>query len=282
MLRISTRKLPSKAFVVGIRPDKSCTTNDSAIAAMAAQIPTGTSGLTVVNNKNIMFVSLAEKMDHSKIRKAAASAVSHLPSNSKVDWDLTYSDLGNVVATAHGAKLATWKFDHYKKEKKSNVTVSFQDKSADWDAGIIEGESQLHARLLKETPANLMTPTTFCDHVAEMFKGSNVQVIVRDQEWAEKQHMGAFLSVTRGSAEPCKFLELHYKNSDQRPVALVGKGVTFDSGGISIKPSANMAMMKGYYILIQRYGRCCVSCWSYMGSIKAGSQGVSQRIYPLD
>jgi aminopeptidase len=80
-----------------------------------------------------------------------------------------------------------------------------------------------------------------------LFAGhDNVEVIVRDREWIQDQKMGAFLSVAQGSDQPLKFLEIHYKgaSTDKAPLALVGKGVTFDSGGISIKASGDMAMMK--------------------------------------
>ena len=74
-----------------------------------------------------------------------------------------------------------------------------------------------------------------------------MELVVRDAEWAEQMKMGSFLSVARGSHEPAKFLEMHYNNgdTDSPPVVLVGKGVTFDTGGISIKPSAKMDAMRG-------------------------------------
>lgn len=80
---------------------------------------------------------------------------------------------------------------------------------------------------------------------------SNVKLFAREEEWIKDQGMKSFLSVAQGSrdSQPPRFLEIHYrgnkKNPDQPPLALVGKGVTFDSGGISLKPSADMSMMKG-------------------------------------
>ena len=103
-----------------------------------------------------------------------------------------------------------------------------------------------------ETPANLLNPTLFCEKSREMFTDfSNVKLFAREKEWIKDQGMKSFLSVAQGSrdAQPPRFLEIHYrgnkKNPDQSPLALVGKGVTFDSGGISLKPSADMSMMKG-------------------------------------
>ena len=97
-----------------------------------------------------------------------------------------------------------------------------------------------------ETPANLMTPSIFCESVTKTFGGLNVDIQVHDEKWALEKKMGSFLSVTRGSEEPAKFLELTYngKGTDCKPICLVGKGITFDSGGISLKPSANMDQMR--------------------------------------
>lgn len=128
------------------------------------------------------------------------------------------------------------------------------EKTTEYKLGEVYARAQNYARILMDTPSNLMTPTLFCKTAQELFKNEEaVQVKVRDKDWAKSKNMGAFLSVGRGSEEPLKFLELHYapaslKNDTKKgpsTLLLVGKGVTFDSGGISIKPSADMAMMKG-------------------------------------
>lgn len=85
-----------------------------------------------------------------------------------------------------------------------------------------------------------MTPTIFANNVEEAFKGKPCSICVHDRQWAASQDMNAFLAVAKGSEEPPVFLEVSYDKGpkDQAPYVLVGKGVTFDSGGISIKPSA--------------------------------------------
>ncbi|SCV74024.1 BQ2448_6456 [Microbotryum intermedium] len=116
-----------------------------------------------------------------------------------------------------------------------------------WETGKIYGEAQNWARYLKELPANLCTPTRFCEMAEEKFKGlKNVDVQVHDLKWAEEKKMGSFISVSRGSDEPLRFLEIHYKGgkADEKPIVLVGKGVTFDTGGISIKPATSMSDMR--------------------------------------
>lgn len=134
-------------------------------------------------------------------------------------------------------------------------------------------DAQNFARRLADTPANLMTPKIFVETVREKLRAEGVLssqtvddsadslpqisslepfrvlAIERGPEWAKKRGMGCFLGVTRGSAEEPRFLELHYRSSSASPssppLVLVGKGVTFDTGGISIKPSSRMASMKG-------------------------------------
>ncbi|CAO3645051.1 unnamed protein product [Cunninghamella echinulata] len=123
-----------------------------------------------------------------------------------------------------------------------------QQTDLNWESGQIYGTSQNLARMLMTTPSNLMTPKLFSEEVAYLLAGlENTEVIVHDEEWAAKNNMNSFLAVAKGSAEPLRFLEIRYNggNPNDKPFGLVGKGVTFDSGGISLKPSNNMALMKG-------------------------------------
>lgn len=104
--------------------------------------------------------------------------------------------------------------------------------------GIIKAQAQNWARELADTPANLMTPTIFSQRVSEVLTNLGIDVQVHDKSWAEQKKMGSFLSVARGSCEAPKFLEITYKgaeNPSESPVTFVGKGVTFDAGGISLK-----------------------------------------------
>ncbi|GAA6059290.1 hypothetical protein JCM10212_006683 [Sporobolomyces blumeae] len=118
----------------------------------------------------------------------------------------------------------------------------------DWETGKVYGQAQNFARVLMEMPANRMTPTIFCEYAKKQFEGvSNVTMHAHDLAWAEAHKMGSFISVSRGSDEPLRFLELHYKGAkdeNEKPIALVGKGITFDSGGISLKPGAAMKEMR--------------------------------------
>lgn len=95
-------------------------------------------------------------------------------------------------------------------------------------------------------PANHATPSHLARAAQALAKSPRIKCEVMGRKEVEKLGMGAFLAVAQGSAEPLKFIELHYRGAPKStpPVVLVGKGITFDSGGISIKPAAEMDEMK--------------------------------------
>uniref|UniRef100_A0A6J0V4K4 Cytosol aminopeptidase n=1 Tax=Pogona vitticeps TaxID=103695 RepID=A0A6J0V4K4_9SAUR len=158
---------------------------------------------------------------------------------------------GDAQAAAEGAVLGLFEYDELKQKKKPVVEVQLHgsDGIEAWKKGLMYAKGQNLARYLMEAPANYITPTRFAAVIEEKLKsvGSNVTVHIRDKSWIEAQQMGSFLSVAKGSDELPIFLEIHYKGSsdaNEPPLVFVGKGITFDSGGISIKPSANMDAMR--------------------------------------
>ena len=117
-------------------------------------------------------------------------------------------------------------------------------------AGLARGEAIAHgvrvARECANRPANHATPTFLADQAKQLGKQFGFKVEVLDRKAVEKLGMGAFLAVAQGSEEPLRFIVVRYEGASksQAPVVLVGKGITFDTGGISIKPSADMDEMK--------------------------------------
>lgn len=101
-------------------------------------------------------------------------------------------------------------------------------------------------RNLANLPANICTPTYLAKQALELAKQhSSIKTQVMDREAMKKMGMGALLAVAQGSTEPPQFIEIHYNGSSKTaPIILVGKGVTFDSGGISLKPPSGMEEMK--------------------------------------
>lgn len=141
----------------------------------------------------------------------------------------------NLCTTSNfilGALLANFKFQPYKAKKVEFPKILPAVLSEEWKKGAVYGNAQNFCKTLMDTPANLLTPTVFCDIVKEKYAGLPIEILVHDEEWARKEKMNLFLSVTAGSSEPAKFLEITYNGDDssKKPIALVGKGVTFDSG----------------------------------------------------
>ncbi|ELU18801.1 hypothetical protein CAPTEDRAFT_226733 [Capitella teleta] len=196
-----------------------------------------------------------EEVDEKRenIRAAVASGVKQLQD---AGVNVIHVDpCGDPEAAAEGAGLVTWAYDALKEKKSPKVELQCFTEGADdtssvqslWNRGSILAEGQNFSRLLMEAPANVITPTGFTELAKEYLSNlANVTVHVRDREWAEKMKMNSFLSVTNGSWEPCKFLEIIYNGGKpgDAPFAIVGKGVTFDSGGISLKPPASMDEMR--------------------------------------
>jgi leucyl aminopeptidase len=112
--------------------------------------------------------------------------------------------------------------------------------------GIVLGEAVNLARRLAITPANDMTPTHLALAASKVAEDLGLEIDVLDEDRARREGMGSFLSVAQGSAQPPKFIVLRYNGdpSSKELLALVGKGITFDTGGISIKPADRMEDMK--------------------------------------
>jgi len=130
--------------------------------------------------------------------------------------------------------------------KNNDISKKELKKVIDNGAAIVEGMNL--AKDLANHPGNVCTPTYIAEQAKAVAKNyNNIKVKVLEEKDMEKLGMGSFLSVSKGSDEPGKMIILEYKGAKdkkQAPIALVGKGITFDTGGISLKPGANMDEMK--------------------------------------
>ncbi|XP_068259227.1 cytosol aminopeptidase isoform X1 [Nyctibius grandis] len=169
------------------------------------------------------------------------------------DLEIPYVEVdpcGDAQAAAEGAVLGLHEYNELKQKKKPVVTPQLHEsaESEAWQKGVLYAEGQNLARYLMEAPANYVTPIKFAEHIEQKLRSfSNVKVHIRPESWIAAQQMGAFLSVAKGSAEPPIFLEINYlggANTNDSPLVFVGKGVTFDSGGISLKLSSGMDAMR--------------------------------------
>jgi leucyl aminopeptidase len=153
---------------------------------------------------------------------------------------------------------ASYRFDQFKSKKKpalkaENVIFHIGEGELDsaLETGKAIGEGANFTRDLGNRPANFCTPTHLADDAIALADGSEtLTATIHDEAEMQKLGMGSFLSVTAGSDQPAKLIELNYQNSGKggdknaAPYVLIGKGVTFDTGGISMKPPGAMDEMK--------------------------------------
>lgn len=203
-----------------------------------------------LGDKNAGINSL-EQYDEGKENIRAAIAVGCRQLQDLEVPHVEVDPCGDAHCAAEGSVLGLFEYNELKKKKKTAVTVkpygSFENEA--WQRGVMYAEGQNLARHLMEAPANYLTPTSFAEIIQQALHstGDNVEVHIRPKSWIEEQQMGAFLSVAKGSDEEPVFLEIHYNGSahtSESPLVFVGKGITFDSGGISIKPASGMDAMR--------------------------------------
>jgi leucyl aminopeptidase len=161
-------------------------------------------------------------------------------------------------ATGEGVLLGLYRFDRYKEKRDGDRAVgaltllvpSARDRAAAREGlrrAELAAEATCFARDLINEPANSVTATALAETARAIARESGLRVRVLDRAACERMGMGAFLGVNRGSVEPPRFIHLTYapRRAARRRIALVGKGITFDSGGLDLKTAEGMATMKG-------------------------------------
>ncbi len=203
----------------------------------------------------------AERFHPAELRKVVGAAVRHLKAKSirnvVTALHRDHATPEFVSAAVEGAMLGNFDPDRFKTDPSASkqldsfavaVEGSGPELAEALERGRILGESQNFARELASAPPNLLNPTVLADHARKMAAEHGLECEVLDQDRMKQLGMGALLGVAMGSAEPPALIVLRYK-PEQMPaepvhLGLVGKGVTFDTGGISIKPSDGMEKMK--------------------------------------
>ena len=161
----------------------------------------------------------------------------------------------NVRQAVLGMREAFYRFDQLKTQKKSDepalaqvvlpLTSNKQLQTA-LEEATATAEGAALARTLGNLPGNICTPAYLAEEAKKLAREFKLNVEVLERRDMEKLGMGAFLAVTNGSHQPPKLIVLRYAGAakSSKPLVLVGKGITFDTGGISLKPSAEMDEMK--------------------------------------
>ncbi|HUP20396.1 MAG TPA: leucyl aminopeptidase [Gemmatimonadota bacterium] len=228
-----------------------------------------------------------EKCDLEAVRRAAGAAARRLLRHGITRFHTILHGGGDPDATgfgpaelaqalAEGTLLAAYSFDRYKtvepgeepgeprkREKRNLEALTVVERDADLVAGIRAGlargartaEAVNYTRDIGNLPPNELTPAALAERAVALAEEHGLKVDVFDRARLEKAGMGGILGVGQGSVNEPRMIVLRYRGGKKgaKPVAVVGKAITFDTGGISIKPSLNMEEMK-----FDKMGGCAV------------------------
>ena len=210
--------------------------------------------------QTIYFTGLGEtskSYDPENLRRAAGSAARELAGQSSATFALPASTLAQISAVAEGAALGAYAFNEFKSSTKSDfkepleqiviATKSTSDaaaKRALVRAEIIARNTAM-VRDLINTPPSHLTPDSFCTRMKKLATPLGLKVEILNEATLKNQGYGGIIGVGQGSANPPRLLHISYTPSKARArYAFVGKGITFDTGGLALKPANGMEAMK--------------------------------------
>lgn len=194
------------------------------------------------------FGKLFKEINNSKLEQVEIALDSFV--TEKVD----FLDVSHALAEAF--PMATYKFADYKQKSNepekviSTITIytnsDIEEVEASLSVGFTYGVGTNSARTLVNTPANMLTATDMANYAVKLAQTYGMEYEILEKEDMEKLGMGALLVVNQGSVEPPKMIVLKYQGKDEWTdvIGLVGKGITYDSGGYSIKPKDGLVGMK--------------------------------------
>ncbi len=218
-----------------------------------------------VKARSVMLVGVGEKGEFAvpEVAVAAGVATRYLRSRNHKSFAFLPRHDGDVSAVAQAAAqgfiTSQFELDKYKTKDKKDKSVAklvvciegakLSELNNGLSRGRVIGESMNFTRDLANEPPNILTPTEMANRAQKMAKEVGLKFEVLDEAKMEKLGMGSLLSVTKGSDQPAKLIVLRYtptKNTGKKGelLSLVGKGITFDTGGISLKPGEGMEAMK--------------------------------------
>ncbi|MXO47012.1 leucyl aminopeptidase [Erythrobacter vulgaris] len=194
----------------------------------------------------------------ANLEKAGAALAGKYQSSGDKEMVLDLSESGlSADEAAHvllGLRLRNWRYDVYRTKMKDEQKITLESVTvvgapdgieASWSDTAALAEGVEFTRELVTEPANIIYPESFVARCQERFEGTGAELIVLDDAQMEELGMGSLLGVGQGSSRDSRILAIRWNGGgSEAPVAFVGKGVTFDTGGISIKPGPGMEDMK--------------------------------------
>jgi len=220
------------------------------------EISTNAGTVTEINTlgkiraSRIYFVGLGKASETTKevIRKSFSSLSKKLEGENILVFDtfecrkIKQEDFAELIAET--VEIGKYKFDEFKSNKKNKeITIlvnSQKDYSEYFARGLILGQATNNARTLVNKPHNHMNAIDLAEYAVSVAKENNLEIKVYDKREIEKMKMGAFLAVNKGSLVPPKLIYIKYQGKEkwENPIALVGKGLMFDTGGYNLKSNS--------------------------------------------
>jgi leucyl aminopeptidase len=218
--------------------------------------------------KRVLVVGLGPRAECTaeRLRRAAAAAARRARDLGAASLAITVLGTGapglglaaRAQAAGEGVLLGLYRFDRYKEKRAGDRLVTAltllvapgRDRAPARQGlrrAVLSAEATCFARDLINEPANAVTAVALAEAARTIAREAGLRLRVLDRAACERMGMGAFLGVNRGSTEPPRFIHLAYvpRGAARRRIALVGKGITFDSGGLDLKTAEGMERMKG-------------------------------------
>jgi leucyl aminopeptidase len=206
--------------------------------------------------RRLLLIGLGAKTDEAIYERVGGALTARLLSSGETRLVIDLSGLGlsgaDAARVGFGAAARAWRYDIYrtklpKKQKPTleEILIVGAGGAAEWERQRALLDGLFLTRELVTEPANIIYPETFVDRVRIHLEPLGVEIELLDEKQMAELGMGALLGVGQGSVRPPRLLALRWNGAGERkPVVFVGKGITFDTGGISIKPAQGMEAMK--------------------------------------
>ena len=196
--------------------------------------------------RKILVIGMGKKdeMTLDRAREIGAKITNKVKSIQAKSVAIDFDEMEDYIgAVAEGLLIGDYKFDKYKSDKKEEkeIEVFLNIEEADLQYAEIAISAMNMARDLANEPAALVTPTK----LAEIAQSLDLQTTIYSDYELEDMNMGAFTAVAKGSSEEPKFIHIKYQPKEvKKKIAIIGKGITFDAGGLDLKPASSMLTMR--------------------------------------
>jgi len=224
-----------------------------------------------LHEKNLLLCGLEKKKDE-EVRSACSVMIKALKSSNYTSAKINMINDKTLTATVEGILLGGYEFTEYKSKPKeitlkdifiASITTNFEELEKNFNDALIVSKATCFTRDIVNTAPQELHPQSLVDLAKQLASDNSLVCNILQEEDLAKENMGAMLAVGRASVHGSALIHLSYKpQNPKKIISLVGKGLTYDSGGLSLKPATSMVTMK-----MDKAGACGV-----LGMIKAVSE----------